>query len=453
MPDTLPPRHPPGPEKPGAPPPDRGDAAAPRPGPGPGSRPDPRYVPAQGDAQGGVSGEDDAPPPVHGGGGGRRWGAWLLFLLVLATAGGGGWWWYRHHEAQKTAHAPPPPPMKVPVLAVAPRTVPIYRSFPALTEAVRTVPIQARVTGYLTERGAADGADVEGGALLYRIDPSDYQAALAQARGQLERSTAGLAYARVSQGRNQTLARDGWTSRDTADQSESTYRQSLGSLAADQAAVQAAALNLARTEIKAPFAGRISRSQVFEGSLISVAGTTLNTLVQLDPIYVSFNPAEVHLDAIVQAQSRAPVETAVALGTDRSVERNDGGFRYRGTLSFLDNQVDRLTGTILARASIANPDRTLLPGQYVTARLHLGDRDGALLVPQAAVGATQIGRTLMLLGADGKVEQRVVKLGDSYGDQVVVTEGLKPGERVITGQLQKIRPGQPVEAEAEKGEP
>ena len=201
-----------------------------------------------------------------------------------------------------------------------------------------------------------------------------------------------------------------------------------------------AALNLSRTEIRAPFAGRISASQVFTGSLISVAGTTLNTLVQLDPIYVSFNPAEVNLPAITEAQARAPIETAVS--------QNGGKPIHAGTLTFIDNQVSQSTGTILLRATIANPDGALLPGEYVTATLHLGDLKDALLVPQSAVGSTQIGRTLMIVGDGNKVEQRLVKLGDSHGDMIVVTAGLKPGERVITGQLQKLRPGAVVQPQS-----
>ena len=372
----------------------------------------------------------------------RHRGVWisLLVLLLIATGAGGAWWWFQdrpHPQAQAQ------PPMPVPVMTVTPRTVPVYRSFPATTEAMRSVTIQARVTGYLVAQGAKDGADVAAGALLYRIDARDYQVSLAQALGQRDQSIASLSYARVSQGRNQTLARDGWTSQDNSDQATSTFHQGQASVAANTAAMQQAALNLSRTWITAPFAGRISRSQVFEGSLISVAGATLNTLVQLDPIYVSLNPAEADLVAITRTQALGPVETAVSVGSGLVPG-------HEGPLSFIDNQVDRTTGTILVRATIANPDHALLPGQYVTARLHLGDQEGALLVPQDAVGASQVGRTIMIVGGDGKAEQRIVKLGDSYDDMIVVTDGLKAGDQVITGQLQKLRPGAAVQAEAKK---
>lgn len=362
---------------------------------------------------------------------------WTGLAFLVVAGGGGGWWWYAH----RTPPAPPPPaPLKVQALTVAPRTVPVYRSYPALTEAVKSVAIQARVTGYLLEQGAADGSDVGPGALLYRIDARDYQASLAQAKGALDQSRASLEYSRVSQGRNGALVRDGWVSHDAFDQSNSTFRQGQATLASSMALFQQATLNLSRTEITAPFAGRLSRTQAFEGSLISVAGATLNTLVQLDPIYVSLNPAEVDLDAITRTQAHAPIEAAVAVGIAAP--------GHSGPVTFIDNQVDHATGTILVRATIGNPDHVLLPGQYVTARLHLGDQVGALLVPQAAVGAAQIGRFLMIAGEDGKVEQRIVKLGDNDGNDVVVTDGLKTGERVITEQLQKLKPGTPVEVAA-----
>ncbi len=368
----------------------------------------------------------DAPRPVR-----PHRVLWTILpvLLILATAGGVAWWFTGRTQQQAAV----PPPMPVPVMTAVGQTVPIYRSFPGTTQALRTVPIQARVTGYLVEQGAVDGADVASGALLYRIDPQDYQAAFAQAQASLAQANASLQYSRVSQGRNQTLAHQGWVSQDTSDQANSTFHQGQASLANNDAVVKEAALNLSRTEIRAPFAGRISASQVFTGSLISVAGATLNTLVQLDPIYVSFNPAEVNLPAITQEQKRAPIETAVS---------QDGGKpSHVGTVTFIDNQVSQSTGTILLRATIANQDHALLPGEYVTATLRLGDLPGAVLVPQSAVGSTQIGRTLMIVGDDNKVAQRLVKLGDSDGDRIVVTDGLKPGERVITGQLQKIKPG------------
>ena len=373
---------------------------------------------------------------------GRRWLGWpgVVFAVLVVGAGAGAWWFMGRAPVQAKAA---PPPMPVPVFLVKAVTVPVYRSFPGVTQAMRTVTIQARVTGYLVQQAAVDGADVAAGALLYRIDAKDYEAAFAEAQAQLRLANASLRYTRATNGRNQILAGEGWVSRDTADQTDSNFNQGRATQANNGAALNEAALNLSRTEIRAPFAGRISASQVFQGSLISVAGATLNTLVQLDPIYVSFNPAENELAAITREQGRAPIQTAVAV--------NGGKPDHTGALTFIDNQVSQSTGTILLRATIANPDHALLPGQYVTARLHLGDLTGALLIPQSAVGATQIGRTVMVVAAGNHVAVRVVTLGDNYDDKVVALTGVKAGDRVITGQLQKLKPGMTVKPTEEAG--
>lgn len=274
-----------------------------------------------------------APPAAGAASAKSGWIGWtVLAILVLAAGAGGTWWWFKDHAPPQ---AQTQSPLSVPVMTVVQRTVPIYRTYPAATEAVQTVAIQARATGYLLKQDAPDGSDVAAGALLYQIDPRDYQVALAQAQGQLDQSAASLRYSRVSRGRNQVLARNGWTSQGQSDLATSTFQQGEATVATNTAAMQAAALNLSRTEIRAPFAGRISRSMVFEGSLISVAGVTLNTPVQIDPILVSFNPAETNLGLINHVLSQGPIETTVVVS---------GSPDHTGPLTFIDNQVDRTTG-------------------------------------------------------------------------------------------------------------
>src|SRR5258708_9085118 len=200
------------------------------------------------------------------------------------------------------------------------------------------------------------------------------------------------------------LSNDGWVEKDTRDQTTSNFHQSEATLAADAAAIQTAELKLGYTEIRAPFAGRLSKSLVHEGALINAAGTQLNTLVELDPIYATFSRSESELAAITKSRSKGqvPVEVQVA---------NDPDQRFSGTLSFLDNVVDRGTGTITARATISNPDRTLLPGEFVHVRVHVADQLGALLVPHVALGSSQLGRYVSVVVQDGKAERRVVLSG------------------------------------------
>jgi multidrug efflux system membrane fusion protein len=347
------------------------------------------------------------------------------------------------HGAPNAGAAPQAPAMPVPVVPVIARTVPVWLDYVGTTEAIRSVTLQAQVTGYLASRGAQDGADVRQGELLYQIDPRDYQAALNQAKAQARRDLAAHDYSLVSQHRNSVLSKDGWVAKDTFDQTTSNLNQSEATLAADAAATQTAELKLGYTEIRASFAGRLGKSQVHEGALINAAGTQLNTLVELDPIYATFNPSEVELAAITKSRSKGPVPVEVQVA-------NDPEQRFSGTLSFLDNVVDRGTGTITARATISNPDLTLLPGQFVHVRVHVAEQPGALLVPQVALGSGQLGRFVYIVGKDGKAEQRVVSTGASQGSLVVIDKGVAEGDRIIVGNLQKIAAGAPVQPEPSK---
>jgi membrane fusion protein, multidrug efflux system len=344
------------------------------------------------------------------------------------------------HGASSASSVAQPAAMPVPVASVVKRTVPVYLDYVGTTQAIRIVTLQAQVTGYLAEQAAPDGADVKQGELLYQIDPRDYQAALNQVKAQAQHDSAAYDYSRVSQGRNSVLSKDGWVAKDTFDQTTSNFRQSIATLAADTAATQTAELKLGYTEIRAPFAGRLSRSLVHEGALINATGTQFNTLVQLDPIYATFNPSETELVAITKSRSKGTIPVDVQASGDAAQQ-------FNGTLTFLDNVVDRSTGTITARATLSNPDHTLLPGEFVHVHVHIADRPDVLLVPQVALGSSQLGRFVYVVGKDGKAEQRVVSPGASYGSLIVIDKGVNEGDRIIVGNLQKIVTGVPVQPE------
>ncbi|RUZ55040.1 efflux RND transporter periplasmic adaptor subunit [Mesorhizobium sp. M7A.F.Ca.US.007.01.1.1] len=345
-----------------------------------------------------------------------------------------------------TAGAAPAPAafvMPVPVVSVVKKTIPIYLDYAARTEPIRSITLQARIPGYLQEQTAADGVDVRQGDLLYKISPDDFQAALDQAKAQVQRDTATLDYARSNLGRGTELAKSGYLAKDGFDQRTSTLREAQASLALNQAAVRTAELNLSYAEIRAPFAGRLGRNQASVGTLVSVAGTVLNTLVQLDPIYVTFNPSETDLTEIEQARANGPIEVDVLLPGQTEASQ-------KGELTFIDNSVDRSTGTITARATIGNGKFTLLPGQYVRVRLHVREQADALMVPQTALGSSQLGKYLYVVGKGNTVDQRLVSLGPTSGDQVAILSGVAEGDQVITGNLQKIGPGAPVSPIPEK---
>ncbi|HWK46379.1 MAG TPA: efflux RND transporter periplasmic adaptor subunit [Stellaceae bacterium] len=371
----------------------------------------------------------------------------IVALIVVAAAG---WFGYQAYSSNgKPAGAPataaaapaapggPPRGLPVPVKPVAKMTIPVYREFVGSTEAIRTVAIQAKITGYLMKRGAADGADVKQGDLLYKIDPRDYQAALDQAKAQVQKDVAALQYARATDARNGTLAKQGWVTADAHDQTTSNMNQGIAALAADQAAVQTAENNLAYTEIRAPFDGRISKSQVFEGNLINAAGTQLNTLVQIDPIYATFNPSERDFVEIEKYRAVGKIQADILL-------TNQTDPQYTGVLTFVDNTVDRTTGTISMRVTVDNPKHTLLPGQYVRVRLHLTDQPDTLLVPQTAIGANQLGQYVYIVGEGNKAQQQPITPGATYKDMISIVKGVKEGDSVIVGNLQKIGPGAPV---------
>ena len=335
----------------------------------------------------------------------------------------------------------------VPVTPVVKRTIPIYLDYSARTEAIRNVTLLAKATGYVQKQHVPDGADVREDDLLYSLNPLDYQAVLDQAKAQAQRDAAALEYARANLGRGTELIRSGFLPKDTLDQRASTATQAEAALAMDRAAIRVAELNLRYTEIRAPFAGRLGRNQASVGTLITTGGTPLNTLVQLDPIYVTFNPSETDMAVIERARAAGPIEAEVYLPAEAQV-------RHKGELTFINNVVDRATGTISARATIANADFALLPGQYVRVRLHVGRLSDTLMVPQAAVGSSQLGKYLYVVGEGNKVEQRIVSLGPSDGDAVSALSGVAVGDRVITGNLQRVGPGslvQPTDPKAASG--
>jgi membrane fusion protein, multidrug efflux system len=361
--------------------------------------------------------------------------AGLAALAVLAS-----FLLLRGEHAGKPADPPPtahPPALAVPVTPVAKETVPVYLDYIGATDAIRTVTLQAQVTGFLVKRAVPDGAEVKDGELLYQIDPSSYQAALDQATAQAQRDAAALEYAKANRQRNFVLSKTGDTSIDTLQLATSTEHQNIATLAADQAAVETARINLDRTQIRAPFAGRLSLSQVFEGTLITSSGTTINTLVQLDPIYATFNPPDTDLPEIQKAYAKGPLEAEVVIPSDSSRH-------YRGKITFLDNTVSRSTGTITVRATIENPDHTLLPGQFVHVRVHISDQPDTLLVPQTAIGSSQLGKYVYVVGEGDKVEQHDVTLGPVYGPLIAVTKGLAEGQLVAVGNLLRIGPGMAV---------
>jgi multidrug efflux system membrane fusion protein len=342
--------------------------------------------------------------------------------------------------SEKAGAAPNPAmmAMPVPVTKIVKKTIPIYLEYSARTEAIRNITLQAKIAGYVQQQHVLDGSDVKEGDLLYTIDPRDLQAALDSAKAQLQRDTAALDYARGNLERGTSLANSGYLDKNSYEQRTSALRQAEAALAIDQAAIRTAEINLSYTRITAPFSGRLGRNQASVGTLVTAGGQTLNTLVQIDPIYVTFSPSETDLAVIEKARARGKVEAEVFVpGDDKA--------HYSGHLTFVYNAIDHSTGTIVARATIANAQRTLLPGQYVRIRLAVSEKPDALVVPQVALGSSQLGKYVYVVNKENKAEMRVVSLGPTDGTLVAVDKGVAEGDSVISGNLQKIGPGSPVQ--------
>ena len=277
--------------------------------------------------------------------------------------------------------APAPQAMPVPVVGIVKKTIPIYLEYSARTEAIRDVTLQAKVSGYLQEQAVPDGADVKAGDLLYKIDASDFEAALDLARAQLDRDEASLDYSRSNLGRGNDLATSGYLAKDSFDLRTSAVRQGEATLAMSRAAVHTAELNLKNTEIRAPFAGRLGRNQAPEGTMV---------MQRRRHAAQQSRAACAHLRHLQPQRGRArrnPEGAGRGQGGGRGVPAGEDKPRYRGELTFIDNAVERSTGTIVARATIDNADLTLLPGQYVRVRLHVSEQLDALL---GAAGRTRI---------------------------------------------------------------
>jgi multidrug efflux system membrane fusion protein len=371
---------------------------------------------------------------------------WKIATALTLIAAAGAFAWFRgdpqlltslvSKPADAAVEPAPMQAMPVPVTGVVKKTIPVYLDYAARTEAIRSVALQAKVSGYILDQPATDGADVKRGDLLYRIDPRDYQAVLAQVQAQTERDQASLDYAKANLDRGSDLTKTGFLSKDSFQQRASAVAQGEATVVAGKAAIQAAEINLGYTVIKAPFDGRLGRNQAPVGTLINVGGTALNTLVQISPIYITFAPSEAELVLIQKAKAEGPVTAEVTVPGDQGPSR-------KGELTFLDNQVDHTTGTIIARATIANEDLSLLPGQYVNIRLLVGERPDSLMVPQVALGSNQLGKFVYVVD-QGKVGMRLVDLGPTEGRLVSVTKGIAEGDQIISGNLQKIGPGMPV---------
>lgn len=329
------------------------------------------------------------------------------------------------------------PQVSVHIVKSAPLAV--TTELPGRTDAYRVAEVRPQVSGIILHRNFTEGSDVKAGESLYQIDPATYQAAYDNAKGELVKAQAAANIAHLTVKRYVPLVGTQYVSKQEYDQAVATAQQADASVVAAKAGVESARINLAYTKVTSPINGRIGKSSVTEGALVTNGqATALATVQQLDPIYVD----------VTQSSSdfmRLKQQTSLQKGDTSSVEllmENGQPYPLKWTLQFSDVTVDESTGSITLRALFPNPQHMLLPGMFVRARIDEGTQPDAILVPQQGVTRTPRGdATVLVVNEKNQVESRTVVAPQAIGDRWLITEGLKNGDRVIISGLQKVRPG------------
>jgi RND family efflux transporter MFP subunit len=346
--------------------------------------------------------------------------------------------------------APPPPPA-VTVAEVRGEKLAEWDEYQGEFEAIDAVEIRPRVSGYLVRVAFVEGKEVRKGDVLFEIDPEPYQATLDERRADLARTRARLALVERDAERGERLVKAQAISQEEMDTRLTLVSETRAGVLAGEAAVRAAELDLAWTKVRAPVDGRTGRAEVTEGNLVTAGptgATLLTTIVSIDPIYVYFEGDEsaylryAHLDQTGERVSSRRAANPVQIGLS-----DEDGFPHRGRMDFVDNQLDRETGTIRARAIVDNRDRVFTPGMFARVRLLGSGVRPVTLIPEVAIATDQDRKFVYVLNPDSTVVYRSVTLGRQVdGQRRIIREGLKPGELVVVNGLARIRPGAKVKA-------
>ncbi|MEG3134737.1 efflux RND transporter periplasmic adaptor subunit [Rouxiella sp. T17] len=349
---------------------------------------------------------------------------------------------------KKTEQGAPSAP-EVGVVTLKAEPLNVTTELPGRTSAFRIAEVRPQVSGIILKRNFVEGSEVKAGTSLYQIDPAPYQATYDSAKGDLAKAQASAQIARVTVNRYKPLLGTNYISKQDYDTATSTALQADASTVAAKAAVETARINLAYTKVIAPISGRIGKSSVTEGALVTSSQTdALATVQQLDPIYVDVTQSSNDFLRLKQELADGTLKQQDGKAKATLVLDNGKAYAQPGELEFSDVTVDETTGSITLRAVFPNKDGLLLPGMFVRARLDEGVNNNALLVPQQGITRNPRGdATAMVVGADNKVELRTVTTTQAIGDKWVVTDGLKAGDKVIVTGLQKVKPGVQVTAQ------
>ena len=341
------------------------------------------------------------------------------------------------------------PPPEVGVVTVKLQRVALTTELPGRTSAYLVAEVRPQVGGIILKRLFTEGSDVKAGQVLYQIDPATYQAAYASAKAALSKAEANVVPLRLKAERYGQLVSINAVSKQDSDDVSAQQKQAEAEIEAAKAALETARINLAYTKVTAPISGRIGRSSVTDGALVTASqAVALATIQQLSTMYVDVTQSSAELLRLKQDMASGLMKNGGAAQARVKLLLEDGSaYPLPGTLKFSEVTVDQSTGSIILRAVFPNPKQTLLPGMFVRAILEEGVNERAILVPQQGVSRTPQGDAMvMVVGSEEKVEPRTIKVVRTVGDSWLVSEGLNTGDRVILEGIQKARPGTPVKA-------
>ncbi len=361
---------------------------------------------------------------------------WMISLALLVVGCG-----------QQAAG--PPPPVEVSVITLQPHSVDIVNQLPGRTSAYRVAEVRPQVTGIVQKRYFKEGGEVKAGEPLFQIDPASYRAALGSAEAALVRAQARLVSAKLLEERYAPLIAANAVSKQENDDAIAARAAAEADVASARAQVETARINVVYTQVRSPISGRIGRAMVTEGALVtSEQETPIAMVQQLDPIYVDITQSSTEMLRLQRQMASGELSKDGKNQAEVALTLEDGSeYPESGRLQFAEVSVDPGTGSVVLRAEFPNPRRELLPGMFVRARLTQGTRQAALLVPQRGLSRNQRGdATVMIVGDDNTVSERVVKADRVINDEWLITQGLEAGERVVVDGLQKIRPGAVVKA-------
>lgn len=340
------------------------------------------------------------------------------------------------------------PPPEVGVVVAKAESVPLRQELVGRLSPLRSADVRARVAGILQKRVYSEGSDVQQGDLMFQIDPAPLRATLNAQLANLAAAQATYQNAHVAAERARSVGSKGLISKADVDNANAAERTAAASVKQAQANVESARINLGYADVTAPISGRSGKQQVTEGALVGQGeATLLTTIDQIDPLYVNFAQAANILEAVQRAAAGGQIELAEKNKAKITLTLSNGAtYDQAGSLDFSDTAVDASTGAVTLRGIVPNPGHALLPGQFVNVKLELGEIKHAWLVPQLAVQRDAQGNFVMVVGADGKVEQKPITTDRLDGSNWIVTGGIADGDQIVVSGLQKVKAGAPAKA-------